>query len=438
MNQKIIYPPFIAAFLLTGCTTTVSGESGQVTQKETEIQIDENGLVTNLHVESVETGNELYGFALYVSDFNFGDRFYSSLPEGYGRVISNWFAQDMNSLYIRFYGDSSTYWDFTYGDLWPGIDDNESNINRNQLERLTNEHGIIYWMDYPSRLWVSAKDQETFWRAYESNSTLRDLIDRLAYNPYEAGSWYNLAGRALDYDYSEWNAFRAQYTVETGERNYSDFGIDYSNPALYLESGPRTTLSEENLEWIRTELGEVPHTKEGAWEVMHWVVENIPSGGPDEYRMDINDYMALGKIKSCGEQAMFLAASLRAVGIPAIHVAGWDMDFVRDMDPDGTIHSQHEFVEAYVEGQWVILDGYNFINASEYDPANPDIIMIDPDNSADRWELFVFAKGLDNWDFGRFSHEAYGQQSDEFVRDYFGGRLDEYLSSPQELAMYRP
>ena len=85
-------------------------------------------------------------------------------------------------------------------------------------------------------------------------------------------------------------------------------------------------------------------------------------------------------------------------------------------------------VEAYVEGEWILLDG-NGRYSDDYDPTNPYIIRDDNDNP-NIWEGFVLGKGLDPWDLGFLSEDDYREMSTDFINDMNTGKLDEYFDNP--------
>ena len=55
--------------------------------------------------------------------------------------------------------------------------------------------------------------------------------------------------------------------------------------------------------------------------------------------------------------------------------------------------------EVYVTGKWILLDN-NCTYVEEYDMMNPYISTMDQGYDSNEKGLFVYAKGIDIWDYG--------------------------------------
>ena len=80
----------------------------------------------------------------------------------------------------------------------------------------------------------------------------------------------------------------------------------------------------------------------------------------------------------------------------------WGYDYVAE---NVESFSGHVMTEIYVENKWILLDN-NCSYVEEYDPLNPFIPLT---NLMEKIGYFVFAKGIDIWD--------YRGHSDTFTKD---------------------
>jgi hypothetical protein len=218
----------------------------------------------------------------------------------------------------------------------------------------------------------------------------------------------------------------------TGNVPWEYTHIHYSDPGLYLEQGDRSRLDANHAEWVVQELGDVPHTSRGAHQVMNWVLNNFEQGGPGDWRATVNEYFHLRLIESCGEQSLIIASVFRALGFPAIHINTVDLDFAEETELGTGIDVGHAMVEVYVEeeAKWILVEGFGR-TVTEYDPNDPYIPLdgANPFNPDRPWRLFVFAKGLDQWDYGIFSDEDVHRLHDVIIQNLRAGNLDEYFDS---------
>ena len=368
------------------------------------------------------------GFTVHSSDIEVVNQLFQLFRE-YRVAGSNWKFRDTNSLFVRIAGDESTGSD----ELFPGYSTRE-------LDRLTREKGIVYWRQYPSLVWVSVKDMDTLKRAWSEDDRFKTMVHRLAQNPYRENSWFNLHGKSQNLDYSSYNKSLQAYqsTRRSGTEVpgiYNPQGIDYSNPALYLEPGSQSEISDENAEFIQRELGDVPLTLQGALKVQAWFNRQFTSGGMDVLRLTVNEYLQQKQFSGCTEAALILASVLRELGFPTVYIVTVDLPTARRSELGRGINSGHQMVEVFVQDRWVLLDDWGGY-ATDYDPLNPYIIR---SNGNDRDHGFVIAKGRDAWECGLYGDDYYTDMCDNFIRSLKAGELDHYVKNPAiyQMKQYR-
>ncbi len=393
-------------------------------------RLNQDGLVLSLHQDSYpEKACFLWrvpGFTVHCEEEKLP--LLKNLFKDWYRGGANWYMRDSNSVFVRFGENPET--DKPY--LFPGI-------GHDELIRLTEEKGVIFWMSYPSLFWISARDAEALSQACENNETLKILVKRVACNRYDKNSWYNAAGYPLDFDFTEYGIQKKQYgrrQREIPEAGKSFFSFpEIQPPSYYLNAGPRSKLDESYAVRIRDELSQCPHTAEGLIRIMHWVNENFQSGLLGDDRITVNDFFKYRMIQGCRTNALVLAAVLRALDIPAAHISTVDLPTARQTEAGESIASGHDMVEAYIGGRWYLLDGSGRVSES-YNPLNPYIIRLESENgAAGISEGFVIARGLDNWDYGYFEEGDYRAQCSLFLQALRGGELDSFLVSPSLVVM---
>jgi hypothetical protein len=136
--------------------------------------VRELGLLEELHYQDFDPADDYasYGIREYWvhAEYPFVEEFYPILDHLIGG--SNWYPQEGNSAYIRRIGDS----DFPV-DIFTGID-------MDRLDALTEEYGVVFWQSDPENLFISIRDMATFQQQLDSNPLLRQMLDRIARNPY--------------------------------------------------------------------------------------------------------------------------------------------------------------------------------------------------------------------------------------------------------------
>ena len=106
----------------------------------------------------------------------------------------------------------------------------------------------------------------------------------------------------------------------------------------------------------------------------------------------------LYKIKTfygCHSQALIISSILREFGFPAIMIETADVQWGYDYNA-GIVQyfAGHVMSEIYVENKWILLDN-NGSYVEDYNPMIPYIHVVNHPTNA----YFVFAKGVDIWDY---------------------------------------
>jgi hypothetical protein len=177
--------------------------------------------------------------------------------------------------------------------------------------------------------------------------------------------------------------------------------IDYSDPTAFLAGGPQSTFTDKNAAVVREEVGTGASEIEQAGLVTEWTRARFrgePSGGATIGQTDVNGLMASRAITGCHDQALLVAAALRLYGIPALlaDTAGieWAEQFLAG---NRNVYVGHVFVEAYIDGDWVIIECGSAQYTADYDTSNPVIPLQLGDESRGFYVLF---KGLDPASYG--------------------------------------
>jgi transglutaminase-like putative cysteine protease len=95
-------------------------------------------------------------------------------------------------------------------------------------------------------------------------------------------------------------------------------------------------------------------------------------------RRTAEQILASGFATGCTDYALAALPLLRRKGVPAVYVEAFRKDWLDGEAPFGG----HVFVEAFVDGRWIILNPAAGVEAPRYD------------------EHVVVARGADSWDIG--------------------------------------
>ena len=187
------------------------------------------------------------------------------------------------------------------------------------------------------------------------------------------------------------------------------FGIDYDNPEKYLVPGEESDLSDIYLEEIRNAVGTPGNSIDDILRVCHWINRNFTledGGGAMAGKNTVDELYEIKTFYGCHSLSLLISSVLREFGFPAVMIetAGvqWGYDYYA-----GNIQyfSGHVMSEIYVENKWILLDN-NCTYVEEYDQMNP---FISATNPMETTGYFVFAKGIDIWD--------YNARDDAFTHD---------------------
>ena len=399
----------LSVLLIVGaCTTVSNSESPRSSIEKEQISTNGNRLNFVLHVSGPEVMDDI-----------------SPLFSDYNVSGSNWKVRDQNSLYLRFSGDQTT--DAPH--LIPGY-------SHKELEQLTEQQGVLYWSEYPSRMWVSARNAGAFKQAWQTDDKLRSMIRKLAHNPYQKNSWYNLEGKPQNFDSDLYHEVKKHFD----RQNRAALGIfdpqqvDYAEPAKYLDPGPQSVLSKEVQTFIHNELEAIPQTIEGVLQIQQLFVDHFSSGGIDDPRLTADDFIRLRQFSGCTEAALILSAVLRELEYPSVYIVTVDVPTAQESELGRGISRGHQMVEVFVEDKWILLDDWGGYTVG-YDPHNPFIIRHYGDGSVDKG--FVVSKGRDAWESGLLGDEYYIEMCDNFILGLREGQFDRYLDNPAEYQMQR-
>jgi len=176
------------------------------------------------------------------------------------------------------------------------------------------------------------------------------------------------------------------------------FGIDYDNPDKYLAPGEQSNLKNAYADEIQTAIGTPSHDISGILLVCHWVNQNFTfedSGGAMAGVNTVDELYEIKKFYGCHSTALIISSILREFGFPVVMIETGSVQWAYDYGAgDVQYFSGHVMSEIYIDGQWILLDN-NCTFVEEYDHLNPFIPMM----SSNPDDYFVYAKGVDTWDY---------------------------------------
>ena len=189
--------------------------------------------------------------------------------------------------------------------------------------------------------------------------------------------------------------YECKYDIDTIDFTY---GIDYANPDKYLIPGEQSDLSTKNLEQVRSAIGTPNADIDGVLKVCHWVNQKFNFENAGGNMAGVNTVDELFEIKTfygCHSQALIISSILREFGIPTIMIETADVQWAYDYRSGNIEHfAGHVLSEVYINNQWILFDN-NCTYVMEYDNTNPYISSMNLSEKG----LFVFAKGIDIWDY---------------------------------------
>jgi hypothetical protein len=199
--------------------------------------------------------------------------------------------------------------------------------------------------------------------------------------------------------------FECNFNIDTLDFT---FGIDYDNPENYLIPGEQSDLSEEYSELLSNDIDTPVTDIEGVLQVCHWINRNFTFEDAGGNMAGVNSVDELFEIKTfygCHSLALLISSVLREYGIPAVMIETADIQWAYDYKEGSVDYFRgHVMSEVYINNTWILLDN-NCTYVSDYDPGNPYIPVMNPNEKG----LFVFAKGVDIWDYrgnnSSFTHD---------------------------------
>ncbi len=182
-----------------------------------------------------------------------------------------------------------------------------------------------------------------------------------------------------------------------------DEKIDYSKPELYLDPGDISCISEENMREVDESINPegIISSNLTIIDQLYQFMENAHNfdsfaGGGKLIARRTTDEIFLDKsLSGCHDWGLVLSALLRRYGIPAIYCdassIAWAKEYVQNKNEG---FQGHVFVEAYVDGRWVLLNSTRAEVIYDYDPMNPVLELHGKDS------YYVMFKDVDPWGYG--------------------------------------
>ena len=182
--------------------------------------------------------------------------------------------------------------------------------------------------------------------------------------------------------------------------------INYDNAKLYLAAGIQSELSAKYLDEINSRLIIPGGSLDAIAAIFKWkqgAFKASAAGGKYVGKSTVKQLMETKALTGCHDHGLLLASVFRKYGFPAVMVdcAGmqWALNYVENK-PGGFIG--HVFVEANVDGRWILVNSTSGKYVDNYEPCNPVIPMPDQAESKGYYVLF---KGLDPAGYGITSNE---------------------------------
>ncbi len=186
------------------------------------------------------------------------------------------------------------------------------------------------------------------------------------------------------------------------------FEIDYTDTSRYLIPGEQSDLNNIYLEEIQNAIGTPGNNIDDILFVCYWVNQNFTftnAGGNMIGKNTVDELYEIKTFYGCHSLALIISSILREFGFPAIMIETADVQWGYNYNAGTVEHfSGHVMSEIYVENKWILLDN-NCTYVEEYDHTNPFI----PSSNYSTDAYFVFAKGIDIWD--------YSSKDDSFTYD---------------------
>lgn len=198
------------------------------------------------------------------------------------------------------------------------------------------------------------------------------------------------------------------------------FGIDYARPEQYLAQGEQSQISDPTvLDSLRAEEQSLAHLG----DIHRWLKDEFTAyraGGKTIGVVTVDELLAERRLGGCHDHGLVYAAVARELGYPAVMARTSSIAWVEGFKAgEKGPHVGHLFVEAYLDGKWVLIDSTNGWYVEDgYQPANP-VIPLRKRVTGPSEELYGFhveRKGIDTWAFDIHSQTESTQAMDDFAR----------------------
>lgn len=203
------------------------------------------------------------------------------------------------------------------------------------------------------------------------------------------------------------------------------FGIDYSQPDLYLIPGQQSALSDSFFNIVHKDLGQIAEGMTGVKQVCNWINANFdvtPAGGALIGRFDVNELFEKRLIFGCHSNALVQIGILRKAGYPSIMVETASVSWIEAYNRnEATYYSGHVMAEVFVDDHWILLEN-NGLYVDDYLTNNPYISHDFQHNG-----YLIYARGRDMWEYGVFTEEDVHNLMKETASNY--GCFEEYIGS---------
>jgi hypothetical protein len=182
--------------------------------------------------------------------------------------------------------------------------------------------------------------------------------------------------------------------------------IDYASPERYLAAGPLTALSKDNIARLEAAIPEADRAGKG-WAAVLGIhnfmadegnFKSSAAGGVYIAKRTVDEIFSDGTLTGCHDWGIVLAASLRALGIPAVFADTASLSWAQAYaaGKHGMPYEGHVFIEAWIGGRWVLLNSNSAAALADYEHDNPLYGL--KIGTSDLF--FVMFKGLDPVDYG--------------------------------------
>lgn len=174
------------------------------------------------------------------------------------------------------------------------------------------------------------------------------------------------------------------------------YTIDYEHPGKYLESGPQTTMSDEDFSFAQQQL-QIQTFDLAALKTFHtWkqgYFNRTQGQGKTIGNQTIGNMLHAKALIGCHEHAYLLASVARKYGIPAVFVDVINIAWAKKYHEFIQYFRGHALLELFLDQQWMLVDPAAGTYIRQYDPRNP---IIPPTNIGGPEGWYVLYKGIDS------------------------------------------